>query len=72
MGGLYLGMHDQPLSGTSVEVNFFAGWAVSVLWLVALTNLINIIDGIDGLAGGISLMLMVLLAFPLPVGPNSW
>jgi len=62
-GGSTLECMTNPLSGTSVEVNFFAGWAVSVLWLVALTNLINIIDGIDGLAGGISLMLMVLLAF---------
>ena len=28
----------------------------------ALTNLINLIDGIDGLAGGVSFMLMCLLA----------
>jgi UDP-N-acetylmuramyl pentapeptide phosphotransferase/UDP-N-acetylglucosamine-1-phosphate transferase len=28
-----------------------------------MTNLINLIDGIDGLAGGICLMLMVLLAY---------
>jgi hypothetical protein len=33
-----------------------------VVWLVSLTNLINLIDGIDGLAGGICLMLMVLIA----------
>jgi UDP-GlcNAc:undecaprenyl-phosphate GlcNAc-1-phosphate transferase len=40
-------------------LSFFA----TVLWLVSLTNLINLIDGIDGLAGGISLMLMFLLAY---------
>jgi UDP-GlcNAc:undecaprenyl-phosphate GlcNAc-1-phosphate transferase len=41
------------------------GWSalVTVLWLVGMTNLINLIDGIDGLAGGISLMLMGLLAY---------
>jgi hypothetical protein len=33
-----------------------------------MTNLINLIDGVDGLAGGIALMLMVLLAV---VGGNS-
>ena len=38
-------------------------WPVTVLWLVALTNLINLIDGVDGLAGGICLMLMVLLLY---------
>ena len=39
------------------------GWGVflTVLWLVGMTNLINLIDGVDGLAGGICLMLMVLL-----------
>src|SRR5438093_12207900 len=28
-----------------------------------MSNLINLIDGVDGLAGGISLMLMALLAY---------
>lgn len=41
-----------------------AGWGplLTILWLVSLTNLINLIDGADGLAGGICLMLMVLVA----------
>jgi len=38
------------------------GPVVTIVWLVSLTNLINLIDGIDGLAGGICLMLMVLIA----------
>ena len=38
------------------------GYFATVFWLVSLTNLINLIDGIDGLAGGICLMLMLLLA----------
>jgi UDP-GlcNAc:undecaprenyl-phosphate GlcNAc-1-phosphate transferase len=38
-------------------------WPVTVLWLVAMTNLINLIDGVDGLAGGICLMLMVLMMY---------
>ena len=49
-----------PLTGAAYDIGAFSVVA-TVLWLVALTNLINIIDGIDGLAGGISLMLMVLL-----------
>lgn len=42
------------------------GWwgiPLTVLWLVAFTNLINLIDGLDGLAGGLSLMLLALLAY---------
>jgi len=41
------------------------GWGVlfTLAWLVGITNLINLVDGVDGLAGGISLMLMGLLAY---------
>lgn len=39
------------------------GSVITVLWLVALTNVINLIDGIDGLAAGIGLMMMALLAY---------
>jgi len=44
------------------------GVIVTVLWLVAMTNLINLIDGMDGLAAGICLMLMGLLVY---VGQES-
>jgi len=49
-----------PLTDTEMTVGIF-GYSLTVLWLVAITNLINLIDGIDGLAGGICLMLMFLL-----------
>jgi UDP-GlcNAc:undecaprenyl-phosphate GlcNAc-1-phosphate transferase len=61
--GLRVEMFKNPLSG---QVYQFAPWFAvfaTVLWLVAMTNLINLVDGIDGLAGGISLMLMCLLAY---------
>jgi len=47
------------------EVVSLGWWGIplTVLWLVAFTNLINLIDGLDGLAGGLSLMLMALLAY---------
>jgi len=61
-GGITLENVTNPLSGASLALGPLGGWLAAMLWLVALTNLINIIDGIDGLAGGISLMLMVLLA----------
>ena len=52
-----------PFGSGSLHLAPWAAWLVTVLWLVATTNLINLIDGVDGLAGGISLMLMVLLAY---------
>lgn len=51
-----------PFGGGALDLE---GWGVifTVLWLVGMTNLINLIDGVDGLAGGICLMLMVLLMY---------
>ncbi|MCS7090998.1 MAG: MraY family glycosyltransferase [Verrucomicrobiota bacterium] len=51
-----------PLTGEVLELGWW-GISLTVLWLVAFTNLINLIDGLDGLAGGLSLMLMLLLAY---------
>ena len=38
-------------------------YAVSVLWLVGMTNAINLIDGVDGLAGGISVIVALTFAY---------
>jgi len=60
--GIQIQSFKNPLTGVEYALG---GWGLvaTVLWLVALTNLINLIDGIDGLAGGVSLMLMGLLAY---------
>ena len=50
-----------PLIGHKIELHEF-GVVITIFWLVGMTNLINLLDGADGLAGGICLMLMVLLA----------
>lgn len=50
-----------PFTETAIELGAWGG-VITVLWLVGMTNLINLIDGVDGLAGGVCLMLMVLLA----------
>jgi len=34
-----------------------AGYLVSLLWIVGITNAVNLIDGLDGLAGGVSLII---------------
>ena len=53
---------QNPLTGQQLDFGLW-GIPITVLWLVAFTNLINLVDGIDGLAAGISLMLMALLAY---------
>lgn len=60
--GVRIATFKIPFAGTEYELGAL-GFLATVSWLVVLTNLINLIDGIDGLAGGISLMLMCLLAY---------
>lgn len=50
-----------PFNNTFYHIGLW-GLPLTVLWLVAITNLINLIDGLDGLAAGVSLFLMVVLA----------
>ena len=59
--GVQIEQLKNPVTGAVYQLGAW-GLVATVLWLVTLTNLINLIDGIDGLAGGISLMLMCLLA----------
>lgn len=60
--GIEINRFQIPFTGHIVDLGLWS-WPVTVFWLVALTNLINLIDGVDGLAGGICLMLMVLLVY---------
>jgi UDP-GlcNAc:undecaprenyl-phosphate GlcNAc-1-phosphate transferase len=71
---LGIGIHkfQIPFTGQIIDLGFWS-CLVTVVWLVALTNLINLIDGVDGLAGGICLMLMLLLVYVGgTVGPTSF
>jgi len=70
--GVRIELFKNPITGAVYELGGW-GFAATVFWLVALTNLINLIDGIDGLAGGIALMLMCLLAcFGFSADPFSF
>lgn len=59
--GLEVHLFKTPLLEHIVDLGPYS-WPLTVFWLVAMTNLINLIDGVDGLAGGIALMVMVLLS----------
>jgi len=61
-GGIQIETLKNPFNENIYQLGVY-GCGVTVLWLIAMPNLINLIDGIDGLAGGISLMLMGLLAY---------
>ena len=61
-GGLLI--HDvvNPLGGGNVHLGL-AAYPITVVYLVAYTNIINLIDGLDGLATGISAIAGVTMYF---------
>jgi UDP-GlcNAc:undecaprenyl-phosphate GlcNAc-1-phosphate transferase len=65
--GLRIEFINLPFEGT---LNFAWGWiaiAVTIFWIIGVTNAVNLIDGLDGLAAGVSgiataaMMIMALL-----------
>lgn len=53
-GGLLIGRVVNPfVPGTEIELGLLA-YPITIVYLVAFTNIINLIDGLDGLATGIS------------------
>jgi UDP-GlcNAc:undecaprenyl-phosphate/decaprenyl-phosphate GlcNAc-1-phosphate transferase len=47
---------------SGVQVQLFGGWldiAVTVLWVVGITNAMNLLDNMDGLTGGIAMIAAV-------------
>lgn len=53
-GGLLIGRVVNPfVTGGKIELGWLA-YPITVVYLVAFTNIINLIDGLDGLATGIS------------------
>ena len=43
--------------------DLFISFLITVLWLVAITNMINLIDGLDGLAAGVSGIAALAIAY---------
>jgi len=57
LGGQLLAAAILLYSG--VQVNLFGGWldlAITVVWVVGVTNAFNLLDNMDGLAGGIAVI----------------
>jgi UDP-GlcNAc:undecaprenyl-phosphate GlcNAc-1-phosphate transferase len=53
--GVQIGGFTNPLTGELLELGSFGG-AVTLLWVVGITNAFNLIDGLDGLASGVALI----------------
>jgi len=49
-----------PLGGR-LALSPWLSFAVTTLWIVAITNAVNLMDGLDGLASGIALIVVVTL-----------
>ncbi len=64
-------------NGISIEVNFgtpidsILSMALTVLWVVGITNAINLMDGMDGLAGGVSFITAMSLLAVSAQFPNK-
>jgi UDP-GlcNAc:undecaprenyl-phosphate GlcNAc-1-phosphate transferase len=59
--GFQLGYITEPISQTSYFLPRPVAWAVSLLWIVGVTNALNLIDGLDGLATGVGSIICATL-----------
>ncbi|MEX1019178.1 MAG: MraY family glycosyltransferase, partial [Litorilinea sp.] len=65
--GSYAKLVGQLVAGavlvlSGVQVQLFGGWldiAITIFWVVGITNALNLIDNMDGLAGGIAMIAAV-------------
>lgn len=49
-----------PFLGYPIHLNYFAQ-ALTVLWIIGITNAINLIDGMDGLSGGTTAIILFFM-----------
>lgn len=55
LSGALLRVIDVPWVGL-VQLPLWAAFALTILWVVSISNAVNLIDGADGLAGGVALI----------------
>lgn len=60
MGGLVIGVIVNPVTDELIDLGWFA-YPITMIYLVAYSNIINLIDGLDGLATGISFISSVTM-----------
>lgn len=58
--GLVIDVIVNPIANTGIDMGWL-GYPITVLYLVAYTNIFNLIDGLDGLAAGIACIASVTM-----------
>lgn len=51
--GFEISHFTEPVTRTTFQLPEWLMWAVSILWIVGVTNAVNLVDGLDGLATGV-------------------
>jgi UDP-GlcNAc:undecaprenyl-phosphate GlcNAc-1-phosphate transferase len=51
------------IGGGQTYIGSIAGFLITVVWIVGLTNTINLIDGLDGLAAGVAAIASLSIAY---------
>ena len=63
VNGLHIDFNAIPfLPHVSEALNQPLGVAITIIWVVGLTNAMNLLDGVDGVVGGVSFVASVVLA----------
>lgn len=52
-----------PMSGVDFQFQWWLAYAVTIFWIVAVTNAVNLIDGLDGLATGVSIIMAITMTY---------
>jgi len=68
--GLYVDYVQLPF-GDAISVSPWIGVAITILWIVGVSNAVNFIDGLDGLAGGVS-AIGTLTVMVLSIITSNW
>ncbi|MFW5694839.1 MAG: glycosyltransferase family 4 protein [Alkalispirochaeta sp.] len=69
LSGALLRVIDLPWIG-SVELPPWFAFALTILWVVSISNAVNLIDGADGLAGGVALIAALFMGI-IALGQGS-
>ena len=59
-------------AATNIVFNDIISYALSVIWIVAVTNAVNLIDGLDGLAAGVSTIASASILFIALINGNAF
>ena len=54
-----------------VNIDFFLGGALTIAWVIGITNAVNLIDGMDGLASGLAVLGAIALSI-LSILSGNW